>query len=143
MKWRKCQLIAYLWSIKSLKPKAMNTYEITYHSEKLNYSEYFQVKKNGEDVAAYSSLEFAEKFVEEDKATIIMRTKKIEAYFRGVVKRVFFPLDGDKFAVMCQSYSGGNDVPILDILDFKADTKEDLMAQLIAFKKKHKLILEA
>jgi len=67
---------------------------------------------------------------------IILRTKKIQFYFRGRIIKS----DGE-WIVMCDTYSGGSQGPdILKILDYKEKSKAKLLEKIKAFKSKHKLI---
>lgn len=75
---------------------------------------------------------------------VIIKTKKIQSYFRGEIRKDYFPLDGSKFHIECKSYSGGahKSYSILDVMDFKADSKEEIVRQLKSFSRKNKLVLE-
>lgn len=120
----------------------MNTYEINYHGATLNHGVYFQVKKNGDDIAAFETREKAAKFVDDLKNTIVLRTKKIQSHFRGIIKKGYFPVDGrEMWFVDCESYSGGKP-SLLPIMDFKATSKNRLLHRISKFKKKFNLILE-
>lgn len=69
-----------------------------------------------------------------DKGEFVLRTKKIDSYFRGKIL-----LWNDEFSVVCVSYCGGTP-PILDILDYRAKTKEKIFRKIKKFKAKWKLI---
>lgn len=121
--------------------KKTKNYKIKFEKETLNSDAYFQVSCNGEFLACFPTVDKAEKYVDDLKHTVILRTKKIRSYFRGIIIKTYFALHGTKYIVTCQSYSGHND-SILSVLDFKADTKEELLTQLRVFKKEQDLILE-
>lgn len=121
--------------------KERKYYQIKWHDETINNDAYYQVTCNGECMASFDTREKAEKYVEDKKHTVGLRTRKIESHFRGITKRVYFPMHGHKFTVLCESYSGGK-APLLDVTHFMADTEPELMDQLVAFKKQHNLILE-
>ncbi len=68
------------------------------------------------------------------KNEFILRTRKVESYFRGKIKL----WDGE-WHITCSSYAGG--IPsILPILDFRAKTKKMILDKIQKFKTKHKLI---
>jgi hypothetical protein len=121
--------------------KTEKTYEITWQKETLNSDAFYQVKSGDEFLACFPTREKAEKYVQDKKHTVVLRTRKIGSHFRGITKRVYFPMHGHKFTVLCESYSGGK-APLLDVTHFIADTESELMDQLVAFKKQHNLILE-
>jgi hypothetical protein len=115
------------------KPKR---YEVNWIDETSNSDAYFEVKCNGEILRGFPTREKADKYVEELRHTIVLRTKKINSYFRGVI------IHCDKFIVVCQSYSGGGNPPLLEVLDYNTFTEEEMIQLLSNFAKKHNLILE-
>lgn len=123
--------------------KRIKHYEIKWHPESLNSDAYFQVLGDKKCLRSFPTRPEAEKYIQDCKNTVILRTKRIGEYFQGVIKKGYFPLDGNKFFVACTSASGGGKkVSLLNVLDFKADTEKQLLTQLHTFKRKHNLILE-
>lgn len=130
---------------KSIPPrtKRVKSYEIKWHPGTINYDTYYEVLADGECLMSFETYDKAAKYVEERKNTVILRTKRLGSYFRGVVMKCYFPMHGHKFFTSCVSGSGGGrSVSLLSVMDFKADTENGLLRQLHAFKRKHNLILE-
>lgn len=117
-------------------------YKIEYHTESINHDAYYQISKNGRDLACRDTRDKADAYVYDHKHTIILRTKRVDSYFQGVIKTGHFPMEGKElFHVADVSGSGGR-VPMLSVTDFKAESEKQLLNMLHAFKRKHNLILE-
>lgn len=120
----------------------MATYEIIWHQETVNRDAYYQLKRNGIDFASFSTRERAEDCISDLKNTVVLRTKKIESYFRGVLRKGYFPAEGKyKWYVDCESYAGGKP-NILQITDYRTTSKKALLGKIREYKRKHSLILE-
>lgn len=120
--------------------KTKKIYQIIFQDEASACEPHYQVICDNDIIASFPTREKAQQFVEERKHTIVLQTKTIDSYFRGIIRKVYFPFDGHKYAVCCLSYAGPGCE--LDVLDFKADTEAELLNQLIAFKNQHNLLLE-
>ena len=119
----------------------MKDYKIEFHPETASHLAFFEVSEDGRCIASFEKRSQASAYIEEMMMTVVLRTKRIGSYYRGILKRVYFPLDGFKWILSCQSYSGGRK-SLLDLLNLRADTKEDLMKMLHKFKTQKNLILE-
>lgn len=126
---------------KKLISKRTKKYKIEYRESTHNEDPCYVVTGDGQFLTGHSTREKAEKYISDRKQTVILRTKRIDSYFQGVIRKGYFPLDGYKYHVDDVSGSGGR-VPMLDILDFKAGSERKLLLMLHAFKRKHNLILE-
>lgn len=76
--------------------------------------------------------------------SFVLRTKKIAAYFRGVIREDYFPFVGKKmFHCDCLGYAGGGPgASLLEVIHFKGESEQAVIDQLVAFRKEHSYILE-
>lgn len=73
---------------------------------------------------------------------VIVRTKKIGTYYRGLLKKGSFPCEeNDKFYLGTKSYSGGSKPDVLQIIDWKEDTQSKFIDRLKKFCRQRKLVL--
>lgn len=116
---------------------------IEYFPSDFNYDDFWQLSVNGEVLTSFSSREEAEDRLNELKHTVVLMIKSVGNYFRGIIIKTQFS-EGERWIVACTSWSGGGDdaPPLEEILNFKAATEDGLLAKLISFKKKHKLLID-
>lgn len=70
----------------------------------------------------------------EKKKEIVLRTKKINCYFRGYLTKY-----DEEWQVFCTSYAGGTP-DILQIIDWRTRTKSEMQSKIKKFKNKYKLV---
>lgn len=126
---------------KTFRYKRVKKYDYEWISTDGDGGGYFKVTGDGEFLTGCANRDELDKYLYDRKHTVILHTKRIDSYFEGVIRKGYFPLDGDKYHVANVSGSGGR-VPMLDILEFKADTEGKLLFMLHQFKRKHNLIFE-
>lgn len=128
--------------MKNKKSLRKHQYKIEYNAESLNSDAYFQISRNGRKLACRSTRDEADKYVYDHQHTIILRTKRVDSCIEGVIKTGYFPMEGKELFYITDVSGAGGRVPMLDIIDFKAESEKQLLNQLHAFKRKHNLILE-